>query len=42
VAIDTVIYFQVTDPVAATYEIANYIAAIERSPLTTLRNVVGA
>src|SRR5262249_55197889 len=27
VAIDTVIYFQVTDPKAATYEIANYVAA---------------
>lgn len=41
VAIDTVIYFQVTDPVAATYEIANYIAAIEQLTMTTLRNVVG-
>src|SRR3954464_9393113 len=30
VNIDTVIYFQVTDPRAATYEIANYIAAIEQ------------
>src|SRR5438132_601666 len=28
VSIDTVIYFQVTDPKAATYEIANYIQAI--------------
>src|SRR6478752_954573 len=41
VSIDTVIYFQVTDPVAATYEIANYIAAIEQLTMTTLRNVVG-
>src|SRR5690242_18371257 len=41
VGIDTVIYFQVTDPVAATYEIANYIAAIEQLTMTTLRNVVG-
>ncbi|MFL6060487.1 MAG: SPFH domain-containing protein [Marmoricola sp.] len=39
--IDTVIYFQVTDPVAATYEIANYISAIEQLTMTTLRNVVG-
>ncbi|MCX6396110.1 MAG: SPFH/Band 7/PHB domain protein [Propionibacteriales bacterium] len=41
VSIDTVIYFQVTNPVAATYEIANYIAAIEQLTMTTLRNVVG-
>src|SRR4051812_6043104 len=41
VNIDTVIYFQVTDPRAATYEIANYIAAIEQLTVTTLRNVVG-
>jgi len=30
VSIDTVIYFQVTEPKSATYEIANYIAAIEQ------------
>src|SRR5437868_14955350 len=41
VSIDTVIYFQVTDPRAATYEIANYIQAIEQLTVTTLRNVVG-
>ncbi len=41
VAIDTVIYFQVTDPKAATYEIANYITAVEQLTVTTLRNVVG-
>src|ERR1700742_2222625 len=41
VAIDTVIYFQVTDPKAATYEIANYVAAVEQLTVTTLRNVVG-
>src|SRR3954466_13699126 len=39
--IDPVIYFQVTDPRAATYEIANYIAAIEQLTVTTLRNVIG-
>ena len=39
--IDTVIYFQVTDPKAATYEIANYIGAIEQLTVTTLRNVIG-
>jgi regulator of protease activity HflC (stomatin/prohibitin superfamily) len=41
VNIDTVIYFQVTDPRAATYEIANYIGAIEQLTVTTLRNVIG-
>src|SRR5919204_461450 len=39
--IDTVIYFQVTDPKAATYEVANYIQAIEQLTVTTLRNVIG-
>ena len=39
--IDTVIYFQVTDPKAATYEIQNFIAAIEQLTVTTLRNVIG-
>jgi len=41
VSIDTVIYFQVTDPVAATYEISNYIQAIEQLTMTTLRNIIG-
>ena len=41
VAIDTVIYFQVTDPKSASYEIANYVAAVEQLTVTTLRNVVG-
>jgi regulator of protease activity HflC (stomatin/prohibitin superfamily) len=41
IQIDTVIYFQVTDPKAATYEIADYIAAIEQLTVTTLRNVIG-
>ena len=41
VHIDTVIYFQVTDPRAATYEIVNYVAAVEQLTVTTLRNVVG-
>jgi regulator of protease activity HflC (stomatin/prohibitin superfamily) len=39
--IDTVIYFQVTDAKAATYEIADYISAIEQLTTTTLRNVIG-
>src|SRR5438034_829588 len=41
VSIDSVIYFQVTDPKSATYEIANYIQAIEQLTITTLRNVIG-
>jgi len=41
VNIDSVIYFQVTDARSATYEIANYIQAIEQLTVTTLRNVVG-
>jgi regulator of protease activity HflC (stomatin/prohibitin superfamily) len=41
VNIDTVIYFTVTDPRAATYEIANFLQAIEQLTVTTLRNVIG-
>jgi regulator of protease activity HflC (stomatin/prohibitin superfamily) len=41
VNIDTVLYFQITDPKAATYEIANYVQAIEQLTVTTLRNVIG-
>src|SRR6195952_5364394 len=41
VSIDTVVYFQVTDARAATYEIANYLVAVEQLTTTTLRNVVG-
>ena len=41
VSIDSVIYFQVTDAKAASYEIANYIQAIEQLTVTTLRNVIG-
>jgi regulator of protease activity HflC (stomatin/prohibitin superfamily) len=42
VNIDSVIYFQVTEAKAATYEIANYIQAIEQLTVTTLRNVIGS
>jgi len=41
VNIDTVIYFQITDPRAFSYEIARYIQAIEQLTITTLRNVIG-
>jgi regulator of protease activity HflC (stomatin/prohibitin superfamily) len=42
VSIDTVVYFQVTDARAATYEIRNYLGAVEQLTTTTLRNVVGS
>ena len=41
VNIDTVVYFQVTDPKAAVYEISDYIVGVEQLTTTTLRNVVG-
>ncbi|WP_265446090.1 SPFH domain-containing protein [Flexivirga meconopsidis] len=41
VNIDTVVYFQVTDPRAAVYEINDYIVGVEQLTTTTLRNVVG-
>jgi regulator of protease activity HflC (stomatin/prohibitin superfamily) len=41
VGIDTVIYYQVTDPRSVTYEIAAPVAAVEQLTVTTLRNVVG-
>ena len=40
-SIDTVVYFQVTDPRAAVYEINDYIIGVEQLATTTLRNVVG-
>lgn len=42
VNIDTVVYFQITDPKAVTYEIQDPIAAIEQLAITTLRNVIGS
>lgn len=41
VNIDTVLYFTITDPKAATYEVANPLQAIEQLTVTTLRNVIG-
>ncbi|MCE0762124.1 SPFH/Band 7/PHB domain protein [Pseudonocardia kujensis] len=41
VNIDTVVYFRVTDPKSAVYEISNYIVGVEQITTTTLRNVVG-
>ncbi|QQM66653.1 SPFH domain-containing protein [Actinomyces weissii] len=42
VSIDSVIYYQVTEPKRATYEISNYLQAIEQLTITTLRNVIGS
>ncbi|MGR8009508.1 SPFH domain-containing protein [Streptomyces hypolithicus] len=42
VEIDTVLYFQVTDPRAAAYEIADFLHGVEQLTVTTLRNVVGS
>ncbi|MFV0452144.1 MAG: SPFH domain-containing protein [Propioniciclava sp.] len=41
VSIDSVIYFQIVDPIRAAYEAQNYIQAIEQLTQTTLRNIIG-
>ena len=41
VSIDTVIYYQVTNPEAATYEIADPMQGIEQLAVTTMRNIIG-
>ncbi|MEL4504042.1 SPFH domain-containing protein [Luteococcus sp. H138] len=41
VNIDSVIYFQIVDPVRAAYEAQNYRGAIEQLTMTTLRNIIG-
>jgi regulator of protease activity HflC (stomatin/prohibitin superfamily) len=41
VAIETVLYFTITDPRSATYEVASPLQAIEQLTVTTLRNVIG-
>ena len=41
VSIDSVIYFQIIDPVRAAYEAQNYVQAIEQLTMTTLRNIIG-
>jgi len=41
VSIDTVVYYEVTDPKAYTYEVAQPIIAIEQLSVTTLRNLIG-
>ena len=42
VSIDTVLYFKVIDSARATYEISNFLQAIEQLTVTTLRNVIGS
>jgi regulator of protease activity HflC (stomatin/prohibitin superfamily) len=42
VGVDTVLYFTVTDPKDATYEVANPLQAIEQLTVTTLRNIIGS
>ena len=39
--IDTVVYFQITDPKLFTYGVENPITAIENLTATTLRNIIG-
>jgi regulator of protease activity HflC (stomatin/prohibitin superfamily) len=41
ISIDTVIYYQIVDPVRSTYEVANLTLAMEQLAITTLRNVIG-
>jgi regulator of protease activity HflC (stomatin/prohibitin superfamily) len=42
VNIDTVLYYQITDPRAAAYEVADYLHAIDQLTVTTLRNLIGS
>lgn len=42
VNIDTVLYYQITDPRAAAYEVADYLQAIDQLTVTTLRNLIGS
>src|SRR5699024_10561200 len=41
IEIDTVVFYQITDPVRHEYEIANPLSAISNLSATTLRNLVG-
>lgn len=42
VAIDTVLYYQITDPRLAAYGVTNYLQAIDQLTVTTLRNLIGS
>ena len=41
IQIATVVYYQIVDPKAATYNVQNYLAAFEQQVMTSLRNVIG-
>lgn len=41
IEINALLYYQIVDPIRATYEIANLPEAIEKLTQTTLRNVIG-
>ncbi|NIZ19455.1 SPFH domain-containing protein [Entomospira culicis] len=41
IQVDTVVFFQITDPKAFTYGVQNPLSAIENLTATTLRNVIG-
>ena len=40
-SIDTVVYYQITDPKLFAYGVSNPIIAIENLTATTLRNIIG-
>ncbi len=42
IEINALLYYQITDPKAAVYEVANLPEAIEKLTQTTLRNVIGS
>jgi regulator of protease activity HflC (stomatin/prohibitin superfamily) len=41
VEVDAVVYYEITDPVKVTYNIANYILAVTKLAQTNLRNLIG-
>ncbi len=41
VEVDAVVYYEITDPVKVTYNIANYYAAVTKLAQTNLRNLIG-
>lgn len=41
IQINSIVFYQITDPVRYTFEIANPISAIENLTATTLRNIIG-
>ncbi|TKJ45200.1 hypothetical protein CEE34_10310 [Candidatus Aerophobetes bacterium Ae_b3a] len=41
VEVDAVVYYEITDPVKLTYNIANYIMAVTKLAQTNLRNLIG-